>query len=495
MKTNYFQNIGIGLVLACLLAACTKLDMQVSGVINPTDFPKTERDVEALVVSCYVPFRSNWYNGIFTVNNDGYQVIGDMSTDIGDCLWDNGMWNAAIYQNWNPETVLVTKFYDYLRDLNRFTMVLDLLERADINADRKSQAIAEVKAARGFMGYLLYSWFGPVPVAHIDQLQDPLSTDVIPRPTDEDMVAHIERDLQEAAAVLPYSYDNSDYGRFTKGLVNTLILKLYMLESRWDDAVSMGRELTDARYNYGLVNSSYADIFTYENQRNREIIFAATCDRTNAQLWLAHVLPGSYPTDNPNIVKWNGYRVPWRFYETFDPTDQRLNVLVGSYHGTDGVQYSKSNPGNALTRGAIPVKYGEDPGAIGEDSSIDWIVYRYADVLTLLAEAIVRSEGIVTDEAVQLLNQIRVRAGIDPYELSRYATSGVQGFLDDILLERGHEFWFEGLRREDLIRHGKYRAYALEKGSTTAQEWFTRMPLPQRVIIEGKGKIHQNSNY
>lgn len=486
------------LCLVALIVAhttsCTKLDMQLSGVISPTEFPKTERDAEALVVGCYIPFRSSGYDGIFTVNNDGYQIISDMSTDIGDCQWDNGLWNAAVYQNWNAETEVVTKFYNYLRDLNRFTMVLDLLENMDINADRKAQAIAEVKAARGFMGYLLYSWFGPVSVAQIDQLQDPLSVDVIPRLEDEEMVEQIESDLREAAEVLPYRYDASEYGRFTKGLVHMVLMKLYMLESRWDDAVTVGRELGDAKYGYGLVRS-YADVFTYENQRNEEIIFAATTDRTNAQLWLAHVLPGSYPTENQSIAKWNGYRVTWKFYETFDPSDDRLSVLPGSFTGTDGVAYSKNNPGSAMVRGAIPVKYGEDPGAVGEDSAIDWIVYRYADVLTLLAEAIVRSENVVTEEAVGLLNQVRLRAQIQRYDFARYAQGGVQQFLDDILLERGHELWFEGARREDLIRHGKYVAYARAKGSTTTQEWFTRMPLPQRVIIEGKGLINQNSNY
>ena len=44
----------------------------------------------------------------------------------------------------------------------------------------------------------------------------------------------------------------------------------------------------------------------------------------------------------------------------------------------------------------MPVKYGEDPDATGEESQVDWIVYRYADVLTLLAEAIVREGNTVT---------------------------------------------------------------------------------------------------
>jgi hypothetical protein len=495
MKTIIKISKSAILIIILVCVSCTNLDMEVSGVINPTNFPKTEIDAKAMVTACYVPFRSNWYQGIFTVNNQGYQIIGDMTTDLGDCQWAGDKWNAPIYQNWNSDTYVVTFFYEFVRDLNEFTIVIDKLHKMDINDNVKKRSNAEVKCARGFMSYLMYSWFGPVSIATIEQLQTPLSNEVVVRPTDDEMVAFIEKDLKEAAADLEYKYSDSEFGRFTKGLANTLLLKLYMLDKQWEKAVQIGHELADSRYGYNLVTSSYADIFTYDNQRNNEIIFASTCDRKNAQLWLAHVLPSVYPTKNTRIVKWGGYRVPWKFYSTFESNDNRLETLIGSFTGTNGVTYSKTNPGTVLRIGAIPVKYGEDPNALGEESSIDWIVYRYADVLTLLSEAIVRNGNSVTQEAIDLLNLIRNRAGLVGYEFDRYSSNGVVKFLEDILLERGHEFWFEGLRREDLIRHGKYKSSAIDKGSTTAQDWFVRMPLPQKVINEGKGKIHQNLGY
>ena len=69
-------------------------------------------------------------------------------------------------------------------------------------------------------------------------------------------------------------------------------------------------------------------------------------------------------------------------------------------------------------------------------------------------------------------------------------------FLEKVLLERGHELWFEGTRRTDLIRYGKYIEYAKTyKGSTTAKDYMNVMPLPQSVIDESKGKIAQNPGY
>lgn len=87
--------------------------------------------------------------------------------------------------------------------------------------------------------------------------------------------------------------------------------------------------------------------------------------------------------------------------------------MVGEYVGTDGVLFNEESDiakhGN-LYSGAVPVKYGEDPESTGDGSQIDLVVYRYADVLTLLSEAIVRKGNAVTSEALDLLNQVRVRA-------------------------------------------------------------------------------------
>ena len=180
----------------------------------------------------------------------------------------------------------------------------------------------------------------------------------------------------------------------------------------------------------------------------------------------------------------------WDFYHTFDPADKRLKVLVGDFIGEDGVHYNEQNPGSVLIKGAMPIKYGEDPAATGEESQIDWIVYRYADVLTLLAEAIVRQGNAVTPEAIDLLNRVHTRAGLTAYTAADFA--GADAFLEAVLTERGHELWFEGVRRSDLIRYGRYIEYARRyKKSPTAQDYMNLMPLPQSIIDERKGKIMQ----
>jgi len=102
-------------------------------------------------------------------------------------------------------------------------------------------------------------------------------------------------------------------------------------------------------------------------------------------------------------------------------------------------------------------------------------------------------DGSVTSEALDLLNQVRVRAKLNPYTMGD--VKGVDDFLQKVLDERGHELWFEGVRRSDLIRHGQFIQNARDRGCTTTKDEFVLFPLPQAVINEGKGKIVQNPGY
>ena len=106
-----------------------------------------------------------------------------------------------------------------------------------------------------------------------------------------------------------------------------------MHEKNWAKAVECGRELMKADYGYGLMDS-YQSIFTLENEQNKEIIFACTEERgTQLELWHDHCLPGNYPCKNNSIQRWDGFKVPWPFYRTFDKNDDRLSVIGWRIYG------------------------------------------------------------------------------------------------------------------------------------------------------------------
>ena len=155
-----------------------------------------------------------------------------------------------------------------------------------------------------------------------------------------------------------------------------------------------------------------------------------------------------------------------------------------------------------LSYGALPLKYGKDPDMTDAHSGIDVVVYRYADVLLTLSECIVRNTGSVTTEAINLVNRVRNRAGLPA--LTDTQTASTDAFMEAILAERGHEFYLEGLRRQDLIRFGKYVEYANQRiadANATGKSYFTvtdahnRFFIPQTFIDESKSAIKQNAGY
>lgn len=482
-----------------LLTSCMDLEPEDYSQINTTIFPQTEKDALALITAnVYGTFRNNQYGGIFN-NATGVQTIGEMTTDIGACCWGGIAWVPLQQHVWDSNHQYSTINYtNFAKDLGK--MLLTQYRIKDLPLDNKVKARfdAEIHLGRGWLGYLLYDFYGPVPLATIDELNNPLGDIIVPRATEEEMKNFIETELKAAVEsdALPTKVSAEEYGRFDKGLGYTVLMKFYMATQQWSKAEECGRELMKNEYGYGLMDN-YADIFSLENEGNKEIIFACVEQRgVSLQLWHDHALPGNYPVKNSAIQRWDGYKVPWAFYHTFEDGDDRLNSLVGEYKGTDGTmfneEYDKVYHTEIYKQGAVPVKYGEDPNSTGDGSQVDWIVYRYADVLTLLSEAIVRNNNSVTQEAVDLLNMIRSRAKLSKRNISDYANTSE--FLDDILLERGHELWWEGNRRTDLIRHGKFIQSAIDRGETSS-EIRTRFAIPQSVINEGKGKIVQNPGY
>lgn len=486
--------LSLAMATVAFCPSCTNLDPERYDAINPGIYPVNEKDADALVTAgVYGTFRCASYGGIFNVAS-GVQIIGDMTTDQGACIWGGTVWIPLISHSWTPDHQYAAMNYtNFAKNLGTMTLTMDRIANVSMSENAKTRMNAEIHMGRGWLGYLLYDFYGPVPLAKLEQLKNPLADEIIPRATDEEMTAFIETELKEAIKGLPTRTDA--YGRFDKGLAYTVLMKFYMHQGEWAKAEECGRELMKSEYGYQLM-PNYKDIFTLENEENKEIIYACVEERgVNLELWHDHCLPGNYPCKNASIQRWDGFKIPWKFYHTFDKKDDRLSVLIGEYTGTDGLLFNEETDiaKHGTSAGAVPVKYGEDPESTGDGSQIDWIVYRYADVLTLLSEAIVRNSGSVTQEAVDLLNQVHTRAKLEPYKTSDFASK--EAFLDAVLLERGHELWWEGARRSDLIRHGKYIQDAIDRGSSTTKPEYVLFPLPQSVIDEGKGIIKQNPGY
>lgn len=515
-----FFNFGIA---AALLTACT-LEKEDYTEIYPENFPKTESDLRLSVNGLMYEFGSGYWNGegIYGADDGGYQVMSDMSCDLLRCIpkWGAQWDNLHFQQDWSPasDSRIASKLwqnFSHYQFLSKARNTIRRIEASSAPEAAKKLYAGEAKALRGWMALYLYDQFGPVPVATDEQLDAPQTFNYIGRLTEDEFDQMMESDLRAAIEALPEKAEG--VGRMTKGAARMILLKYYMIRGKYTQAETLCRELAEMEGTTYSLQSDYNYIFSKEGEGNNEIILQVPCTTDS---WTAnHLTAECLPSDMKwagNYPGWGGYFMPWKFYDTFLPSDVRKNRLVTSYVNQSGTTIDRANPnGGQLLYGALALKYGEDSDMAGSHSGIDVVVYRFSDVLLTLAELTVRNNNAVTPEAVSLVNRVRQRAGLAP--LGAAETTFKPNFMKALLEERGHEFWLEGLRRQDLIRftdtdcgvgttgNSMYVVNANERidAANAGGKTYTRLTdgthnrffIPQSFIDESKSAIKQNAGY
>jgi len=482
------------LILMILFASCEKdLEPEVYDKLAPSTFFKNEVDAKAALTNLYTGMFGGGWGGGYGAAQASWVVQSSQTTDELVCSWgDGGSWAKLNMLNFDDQFSTLTNHYTRLMPrVTNATVLLHNIAAVPMDEGLKKRYLAEVKALRAHMSYILYTFYGPVSiVVDTEYALDPNSSPQA-RPTNEWMIKQIEKDYKDAILDLPTTYPASDYGRFTKGAAMMGLLKLYMKEKKWTEAIAVGRDLQalEAQGIYTLV-PEYEDIFKIQNEQNKEMILAISCDResNNFNMWLAHVIPGDYVDPSGQAIEaWGGYKMPWKTYDKFNPSDKRLKQLLAKYPTDGGAIIDARAKG---MEGAIPKKYGIDPTATNEAHGTDIVVWRYADVLLSMAEAINEVNG-PTPEAYYLINRIRTRAGLPNLDIGLSKDL----FSNKIMDERLFELWCEGSRRDDLIRWGKYIQRAIDDGSPFATENKILYPLPRKAVNESNGKIVQNPGY
>lgn len=479
-------------LLLFVLAGCSP-DLQSINYdeINPSIFPTSEADVQALVISAYYPLRGSWGNGIHTTSERGIPFVLDATTEI---LQGNfGVQYEATLHSYNPSSVGVTHFYDdFYNKISSMTLNIDRIEKCGVNDIIKKRAIAEIKCARGLLAYELFDMYGPIVVAPLATLQTPLIEEPLARLSKAETVSFIETDLLAAATDLK-SPSDTDYGRFSQGMARMMLIRLYLHEKRWADVETQANAII--AMNHYALEEDYVGLWNITAPVNsKEVIWAIPCDYggTSENQWQMMVLPGNFP----GTSGWGTIQSSWSFYDSFEPNDSRRTGLITEYIGTDGVTYNRSNPGNYMQMGPLPLKINPDAARNTALTTVDIIMYRYADVLLSKAEALANKTGTPTQEAIDLVNVVRARAKISPVTLANNST--LSKFNDMILLERSHEYWCEnGQYRSDLIRHGKYTEHCntLNGAASQSAPYKALFPFSLARITEGKGKFIQNPGY
>lgn len=154
-----------------------------------------------------------------------------------------------------------------------------------------------------------------------------------------------------------------------------------------------------------------------------------------------------------------------------------------------GVRFNKYKLGNSVQGMVDGKKIEPNP----DYNNTDWNIYRLTWIYFAKAEALMRKNGnVATQEAVNLINTCKKRAfSTANWSANKYTTASLN--MDELLAERGREFIFEGFRRDDLIRFGKFSTASWwdHKPTTETKELF---PVPQRQISLNPN-LKQNPGY
>lgn len=271
MKKMYYSILYfVALCSIFSMSSCVDLDPMDSSEINPSIYPRTEEDMRSLVNGCYQSVRSSWFDGLFATNERGVTIVNDLTTEILSCK--AGWMKDVSDLNFFPTTNDLTRFYysdtdaysdGWLNDISQCTSVLKQIEVCDFLSDEvKKELMAEVRCARGLLSYTLYDMFGPLVVAPIELLENPIVEQPLSRLSQEDMVKFIEDDLLYASTNLPVPAD-TEYGRFSQGLAKMLLIRLYLHETPtnrefYQKVENLCREMKD--YGYSLAQS-YTGMF------------------------------------------------------------------------------------------------------------------------------------------------------------------------------------------------------------------------------------------
>ena len=487
-----------------LFSGCRKnFEPRLLGSLSPANFPQTEEDFESYTMEVYKPFQAKWQyvNGTqaqFAIH--GYEFSNvqmfDAPTDIMEKFIDwGGFFTSFSTANFDFLKAISRNknHFEQIRFITRITKIIGDLEKAgSVSEGNKNLWIAEAKMARGWLMYYLLHMYGPVPVI-LDASK--VSTEAeydLTRPARDVYVTAAAADLRYAADNLPKT--PGVYGRFNKGLALTVLMRLYLNEKNWQKAESAGREV--AALGYSLVNN-YRDLFRVSTERNSETIFALSVDanadgsdaKGNMNAWTFYTLG-----DAPGITQKGGgwsqaFSATWKFFDSFDPSDKRRQMLVPSYTSTGG---QLKNRANGL-KGPVIMKYPDEENSVFAHGN-DIPLARYADVMLMLAEAINNQSGPTT-EAIALVNEVRAKhGGIGILPAGEIASR--QAFNDAILRERGHDLFMEGQRKMDLVRHGTWQTALQSVGKTPppAASGFL-FPIPQYALDASNGKLTQTPGY
>lgn len=505
---NKSRNILLGMLALFAVSSCTDLDEEVYSVYTDKNFPTTPEQYAALTGPIYVAAQKFFDNNYYDMQETATDEV--LVPTRGGDWFDGGKWRDMHFQTWNPSHELMRNSWDWgFNAIGTCNRVLKIFENAP-ESDGKQQTIAEIKTMRAWYYYLMMDSYGNIPLVTTfdDNAENPTQS------SRTEVFNFIAEELEDNLEFLTEEANAETYGRPTKWMAHTLLAKLYLNAEvytgtpQWEKTI-IHADAVIASNKFALGNY-FAQFMPDNGPADIEPIFSIPFDavRAKGNLLFNKVLHyGHRDTYGLTTDTWNGWITSPEFFDTFDDEDLRreqwlygqqynrsgdpliydgVNVVLDPYGlGSEFDIGGDAEVGRLV--GARNVKYFPDANSIQNNANNDFVVFRYADILLMKAEALVR-QGETGGVALDLVNEIRERAFGNSD--NNFTTLGLQDIYD----ERGREFAMEMTRRIDMVRFGTFLDANAFKPAKTAETHRLIFPIPTDALTTNSNLI-QNPGY
>ena len=497
------------------LVSCTNLQEKVLDEQLGTNLINDPNNVQALINPPYASLRHTieWYDywGLQEITTDEV-IVPARGTD----WYDNGDWQKLHLQTWTADHIRLKNVWDVLNQgVSRANTAIYYIGKFPQTATT-AQYINEARFLRSYYMYLICDLFGQVPFREASDVDFSTAPQVLSRKAAADKI------ISELTEIMPNLKTKADVGsdHVTIGAAQALLAKVYINYEVWTgtkkytEAIAACNDLINSP-NYAVA-TDYWTMFQKNVSEHPEFILRIPMDDNvdmgSGSVWVNFTLHYSQTFGNITST-WNGPSTTSTFFNTWDKVndaryhDDRIKAecgfnqgfLVGQQYGLDGTALKQrdgsplifvpevnlqSSPENA---GIRVVKFAPNSTTKFQfNSPNDVPIMRISDIYLIRAEAKLRNgdaAGALAD--VNYLRSKRSAAGKTLPALASVT-------LDDILKERGYELYWEGLRRQDLIRFGKFGDAWQEKPVTAATKILFAVPTS---AISVNANLTQNPSY
>ncbi|WP_421876593.1 RagB/SusD family nutrient uptake outer membrane protein [Marinoscillum sp.] len=480
MKRIY--TIGLTVLLTIAFTGCKELDLAPENTFTDLTYWTSQSKARSVLNTAYSQMMSSgyfFYNE--ALSDNAYNGRGDNqgAASLAAGTYDPSL--ARLNQEWNFH-------YTGIKTCNILLANIDRVP--DIDEETLNVMKAEARFLRAYQHFQLMTWWGDVPLLDEDiDIETALSIDRTPK---AQVLDFILTELDAVIDVLPTNteYSEEEFGRITSGAAVALKARVLLYEGDWEGVVAeCERLINGTEFGTYALHPSYEQLFLPAYQLNNEVILSLQYVpqfRTWAEFFdfaplsagarLNAMAPTQELVDSYRMINGSMIDEAGSAYDESDPytnRDPRLTHTV-VYHGYEwvGVDGETSTiyiePGTApegqdldvyvsgsssTTTGYYWRKYFDPNHMDGFASGLNLILFRYADVLLMYAEAKNEQAKLSSADWDLTIRPIRARAGFTDAAALDYNAAWTQDELREVIRnERRVELAMEGLRIFDIRR-------------------------------------------